>query len=288
MGEFISQCMLSGLPITPGTRIRAIVIQEHMSQQDVPVGYGPHDWWQPRSLPLSGKYDGFGGITATNTPLRRVTLDAFKYDFVSCRRQTFHPDTGDWKDLMAALCNVEIVVDNNKFHSDVEQDRERLAIEKFNLTHGANISLPTPRTSSDEKTEPKEIEPKRVGIALIRADVWNATLEISRRLHGPCSWPANRLFPMDLRFGPAWHFGEVTRTYEYDVQYTKNASERRPAIKAICELVEITTLMCHVGKFWGPSAHNLPSHGGRWREFEHMNQAIHAIAARHRGRGYSR
>jgi hypothetical protein len=196
--------MLSGLPITPGTRIRAIIVKERL--EGLSFRYMVDDWWTPRSLPLSGTYNGYGGIVAADTPLRRVTLDAFKYDFVSCCRQTFHPDTGDWKDLMAALSNTEIVVDGNKFHSDVERDRERIATEKFNIKHDLNISLPTPRTSSDEKAEPK-----RVGIALIRADVWNATLEISRKLtKSRDTVPVDRFYFMDMHFGPSWHLREVT------------------------------------------------------------------------------
>ena len=77
MGSFNVTCALSGLPITDGTSVRAIVLFRPNTEADHGLLY-PSSFFTPASLPMRGIYSGYGGVKKLQTgPLAQTALTAF-------------------------------------------------------------------------------------------------------------------------------------------------------------------------------------------------------------------
>lgn len=83
MGSYSSTCIVSQLPIEPGTAVRAMLVQQTWHRNNVlPLTTIQH--WVPITFPIVGKYDGFGNVAPQDglereKPISRVW--AYRFDF---------------------------------------------------------------------------------------------------------------------------------------------------------------------------------------------------------------
>ncbi len=81
MGCFGAKCTISGLPIEEGDSVRFLLLTKSPYEDGVPVGMS--HFWTPRTYPLQGKYNNYGGVNQVEEgPQRDVWLEAFRYDLV--------------------------------------------------------------------------------------------------------------------------------------------------------------------------------------------------------------
>jgi len=85
MGSFNFTCVVSGLPIQAGDRVRVLLLTEN-SRADESVGHRGlhmHSWWMPRTFPLRAAYNDYGSIEDVEEGAGRdLWLDTLKIDLI--------------------------------------------------------------------------------------------------------------------------------------------------------------------------------------------------------------
>lgn len=78
MGSFSFTCAISGLPIEAGDSLRVYLLSESPYDE---MMCGMDDRWFPRSFPLKGKYDDYGGVSdIEDGPAKDLWMDCFQKD----------------------------------------------------------------------------------------------------------------------------------------------------------------------------------------------------------------
>ncbi len=86
MGSFDYTCAVSGLPIGAGDDVRLMLLTQnpyHHGKKAGAMTCGMNDVWFPRTFPLRGKYDDYGGVDRIQGPAQQAAwLAGFKVDLV--------------------------------------------------------------------------------------------------------------------------------------------------------------------------------------------------------------
>jgi hypothetical protein len=83
MGSFSTTCTVSGLPITGGETVHFFLVTEGLRGLSGNAAVYPDDLWSPRTWPLVGKYDDYGGVEDYKLDATsRAWLDGFQIDLV--------------------------------------------------------------------------------------------------------------------------------------------------------------------------------------------------------------
>lgn len=86
MGSFDYTCAISGLPIGVGDKIRYMLVTQspyHRAETAGGLACEMDGYWFPRTFPLRGEYDDYGGVESLQEgPQAATWLDGFKVDLV--------------------------------------------------------------------------------------------------------------------------------------------------------------------------------------------------------------
>jgi hypothetical protein len=178
MGSFSSTCAISGLGIDAGDPVRYMLLTE--------TPYGDDNLstpWFPRTFPLKGKYDDYGGVEDVEEgPQRDVWMAALQLDIIE-------REVGDnyihdvavtkdmtFEDIQNALWEgrVQVVSDMNRTDFDVGFDgllEELKDLERAELSDLVAVGNKTMGIEVEPR-EPRNVKPLRLYQALIREDVW--------------------------------------------------------------------------------------------------------------------
>jgi len=261
MGLRNSTCMLSGLPISRKVRVHLVLVQQQFPDES-PVT--PEDTWAPRSMPIPGVYNSYGGANVKDGSLKQAALNAFQRDLISDHPRTrgpFSKEEVTWKNVIGTASGEELIVDGH--------------VPRAFILGGREIPL------SERKVELRPPKPVRVGIALIRSDVWRAYAQLitDRSLSLPTRENLETGAPLCCPIGPNWHYIEAKRLAKPHAHYRLTVLAR--------QLLMLRGFMHVTGQIWHPSYQTLPQTEGHWKEFEQIADAIHRIAKKHRGRPYA-
>lgn len=146
MGSFDGTCMISGLPIGGGERIKMILIKKSGTNDGAGYLCHPYSAWSPVSPPISGRYDDYGRCEVDDD--QRLVLDF----------------------ALKALNEVHMPVEQgeNQYHDIALPD----ILSEENLSEG----LRTGRILLKNSYPPGTTAP--MTSVFIREDIWDALLSI--------------------------------------------------------------------------------------------------------------
>lgn len=157
MGSWNETCMISGMPIEPGDKIKMIILEENTCTDRGASGCYSTDFWGPASVPISCEYNDYGDFSehAPDSLDCQVILETLRKRHypVPEGANSYHdlavPHLNEWKDLWQGL------------------EKGRLAVQDI--------------FKSYRETNPDPLKRKTEHALLckvyIREDVWNSICE---------------------------------------------------------------------------------------------------------------
>ncbi len=283
MGSFNVTCALSGLPITDGTPVRAVVLFKPTSEADHGFLYSS-SFFTPASLPMRGVYSGYGGVKKLETrPLARAALAAFFDDVDSETAAEQAVDGLRFKPANASITRYGRAVDGKIHLTLIREDVFEMA-----ATLGVDLNkrdLGRGQPLLDEKSITKDL----LAIAERENDI-AATDENDSNLSQILTAALKRQEPLLLKtplsFVTQRAEGDMTAAAFNDCyEMLKSSAAQQGATAALLgEATDLATLM-HIqwaimpglGKTWAPCMRSI---GGAtpWRLNEVFAREVGAIA----------
>lgn len=260
MGSFNVTCALSGLPITDGAAVRAIVL----FRPNVEAGHGlthASSFFTPASLPMRASYSGYGGVeTIEAGPIARAALAAFFDGIDSQVAATQAVDSLRWKPANASITRYGRAVDG-KLHlalirEDVFEMAATLDVDQRSGDLARGLPLLDDKSITKDLISLAQREKEISSIDDTNSDLSNILRSVLKRQE-----------PLALKTPLAYTDisaeGDITHAIfkpVFDALKTAAVTQESPDAALITEAKDLATLMQlntfimrGLGKTWGPS-----------------------------------
>lgn len=177
MGRFDYTCAVSRLPIGDGVPVRHLLLTESPYRREpMRLSCTMTDWWFPRTFPIRGVYNDYGGSTSTDSKQHGLWQHGFTLDLIN--ETSTHP----WQTPLTRPAELSVVLDamqdgRVRVAQSIEDPALARIRKQLNQARAHVRALGLEVLDEDAPPrEPDESRPLFVTDTLIREDVWQALL----------------------------------------------------------------------------------------------------------------